>query len=225
VPLRDHLPEKGPLLEHRRWASELRRRGGEIAWRPDGDVRLRYMWFGKTCEVIPDATLFARGQKLRIFVELDRSTKPLGRICAQLDQYKHLLGVYAHHYPDGTTPRVLFAVRSEGRAASISKIAAQIFFRDRPWKVLPVADAAEWLRAKLLPSHEPRVPAAGPDDPALRRAAISAYEWCRKLLADHRDQLAAGLEKSTPGLVRDGQQRMRALYDALVYRGATTDGG
>jgi hypothetical protein len=86
VPLRDHLPEKGPLLEHRRWASELRRRGGEIAWRPDGDVRLRYMWFGKTCEVIPDATLFARGQKLRIFVELDRSTKPLGRICAQLDQ-------------------------------------------------------------------------------------------------------------------------------------------
>jgi hypothetical protein len=80
--------EGTPHATCRKRAAELRARAELIEWRPDGDVTLAYVIGKKRHQVIPDATVVSRQRKVRIFIEVDRSTKALSRIKENLKTYR-----------------------------------------------------------------------------------------------------------------------------------------
>ena len=88
-------------------------RANRFAWANDGDVVLSSEYLGKKYEVVPDATLRTKG--VALFLELDRSSKPLGRIRENLERYAR----YLSRQPGAT---VVYVVLSEGRKKSITHL-------------------------------------------------------------------------------------------------------
>src|SRR5262249_41093757 len=107
VPDRAQLPEHD-LKAHRRWVADMRRRANAITWSPDGDVVMSVSILGHRTDVIPDAVVRATAGGRRVFVELDRSTKDLGRIRECLERYARAL---RHTDLGGDNVTVLFVVR------------------------------------------------------------------------------------------------------------------
>jgi len=159
--LRVIVPEPTGLTEpdlgaHRRWVGELRARASSITWQPDGDVVLRASSLGGRVDVVPDAVVRSPDSKRRVFVELDRSTKNLGRILDGLERYRTVL---RDTDLDGDVATVQFVVRSAARKANIERLGRQPF----QLVVMQTDEAVEWLRSQLLAVATPPSPTTEPN--------------------------------------------------------------
>ena len=203
IPPRTELADSD-LAAHRRWVGEMRARAGSITWQPDGDVVLSVSQLGQRVDVVPDAVVRSRAQ-WRVFIELDRSTKDLGRIREGLERYQSVL---RHHDFGGDAPCVLFVVRSAARKANIQKLTAGL-----PLVVVEHSQAVAWLREQLLAI----LPAASTTDRTpMHTAAHRAYSWMVKLDRVLRmNGMHAALSEAEPDLMKQGVERMTALYHRL----------
>jgi Replication-relaxation len=210
--LRLVVPDRRSLSDsdraaHRRWAAEVRTRAASIDWQPDGDVSLSGSWLGQRTDVVPDAAVRSERTRQRIFVELDRSTKALGRIREGLERYARVLPSVDLR---GDSATVLFVVRSAARKANIESLARSMLQRPTTL-VLKEAEAVEWLRREVL---------SLPPDPraqnSLQAVATRAYSGMPKLnsiLVANGTWAALGNEQ--PAFMRDGHSRLAALYQSL----------
>jgi hypothetical protein len=205
------VPPRAQLSEtdragHRRWAAEMRGRADAVTWEPDGDVVLTANDLGQRVDVVPDAVVRAPRGKRRIFVELDRSTKDLGRIRGGLSRYAMIL---EQANLGGDAPSVLFVVRSEKRKENIQGLACGL-----PLLVLRDVEAVEWLREELLAI--PPAPRQPKDERTVELAARRVYTWATKL---DRVLRASGvqqtLEQAEPVLMKEGYEQLRELYRVL----------
>jgi hypothetical protein len=218
------VPDHGATSErdlnsHRRWVADARARATAIAWAPDGDVTLSVSVLGHRTDVVPDAVVRSPNQNRRIFVELDRSTKSLGRIRDGLARYGTVLGQLDL---GDDTATVLFVVRSAARKANIEQLGRQMLGEPLPLVVLQAGDAVEWLRGELLALA---VPPKSPAEPALRHVAGRAYSWMVKLWAImNANGMHATLDAAQPDLMKDGHKRLIALDKQVrrSERGAST---
>ena len=222
----------------RAFAATLRARASEIQWAPDGDVVLRYRLLEAEHQVVPDATIVSPGRRARVFLELDRSTKTLGRIRETLERYRNFVGApYAKKYPDGFAPVVVFMVPSRGRLDGVARLAKSVLGSNGvQWAASTFDDAA--LLDGLL--FEPRAPDSAEDRTApgvaaeaapvprpaaaggVGRAAAkgvyrSATEVMNKLVATG---LADALNREHPELLPSLQKSLLALYDELHRKGS-----
>jgi hypothetical protein len=209
VPSRASLPERD-LGAHRRWAADLRNRAGSITWQPDGDVLLSASWLGQRVDVVPDAVVRSVRRKRRVFVELDRSTKDLGRIRDCLERYVRVLGECD---VGGDAVSVLFVVRSVARKANIQSLGRELM-EPLDLVVLREPEAVEWLRKHVL-SVPPDPPRRSPGELA-HAAARRAYVWMTQLDRVMRENgMHETLSGHDPRLMNDGQDRLLALYESL----------
>jgi hypothetical protein len=193
------------LAAHRRWVTALRRRASSISWQPDGDVVLAVDSLGQRTEVVPDAVVRSPVLKRRVFIELDRSTKNLGRIRDCLHRYVTVLGQVELA---GDARTVLFVVRSAARRRNIERLTELL-----PLVVLEEADASYWLREHLLaPDTRPRTNAD-----SMPTAARRAYSWITKLEAVLQARgMHALLWEAEPALMQEGHERLVALHRLLT---------
>jgi hypothetical protein len=211
--LRVIVPERTDTTErdlgaYRRWASEMRARASAITWQPDGDVVLSVSRLGERVDVVPDAAARSPDQKRRVFVELDRSNKNLGRIRECLDRYLTVLG---HLALGGDARTVLFVVRSAARKRNIQQLSDAL-----PLVVLEEAEAAAWLREHLHgATSSPR-----PHE-TMHTVAHRAYSWMTKLDAVLRAKGMHGtLCAAEPLLMKEGHERLAALHRMLTAHGS-----
>jgi hypothetical protein len=192
------------LGAHRRWVAEMRARASSITWQPDGDVVLSVDGHGQPTQVVPDAVVRSRGR--RVFVEMDRSTKDLGRIRDCLTRYATVL-----HQADlaGDSVSVLFVVRSVARRENIKQLV----------DILPVVahcqdEAAAWLRREFF-SLTPDA-GAPTNELTVEAAARQAYSYMRNLhLVLIKNGMKASLDQADAALMKDGEERLMALYRSL----------
>jgi len=141
--------------------------------------------------------------KRRVFVELDRSTKDLGRIRDCLIRYATVLR-YADVAGDDAT--VLFVVRSAARKENIQRLVSSV-----PLVVLSEDEAVDWLRERLLAI--PGAASVPRKETTVETAARRAYSWMRKF---HGILDANGMRAQLdPVLMQEGHERLVALYHSL----------
>jgi Replication-relaxation len=205
VPDRAGLAE-GTLSAHRRWVAEMRARADAITWQPDGDVVLCATRLGQRVDVVPDAVVRSPRQRRQIFIELDRSTKDLGRIREGLDRYETVL---QHSDMDGEAVAILFVVRSAARRESIQACASG----GLPMIALKEVEALEWLREQLVLRAGATPPHA---DSPVETAARRAYTWMVQLQAVLVDNgMHATLKQAEPAFMQEGYEKLSALYRSL----------
>jgi hypothetical protein len=204
IPDRAELAEKD-LAAHRRWVTDMRARAGSITWQPDGDVVLSASPLGQRVDVVPDAVVRSRA-RWRVFVELDRSTKDLGRIREGLVRYQTVL---RHSDLGGDAPCVLFVVRSAARKRNIQGLIHAL-----PLVVVEQGEAAAWLRERLLAIPPAAQPPA--EKNPMHTDARRVYSWMIKLDRLLRTNgMYDALSQAEPELMRQGLERMTALYNTL----------
>jgi hypothetical protein len=90
------------------WIAGVRHRADQFRWLADGAVILRFRDLGQQVRLVPDATMESVSKPVRLFVELDRSNKPLSRIEENLEWYVTFVsGHYRSHFGDGKVPSVV----------------------------------------------------------------------------------------------------------------------
>jgi hypothetical protein len=199
----------------------MRQRADAITWEPDGAVTLRNEGDdGGVRRIVPDATLAARARPVRIFLELDRSTKTLPRIEDCFDRYRRFLAAsYETVYPDGKTPWVLFVVQSHARLAGVRDLAERVLGNGAPWEVRVIEDAPALLVDLLVgqPALGLAAPAASEavlsGATALPRVAKRLYRWGRQLFAHINETGAA--DHLSQDLLAEGEQHLLALFEEL----------
>ncbi len=197
--------------------ARIRSRANQIDWQADGDVTLRVSTLAGEKQVVPDATITARQRNVRLFLEMDRSSRALTRIGHAMERYKRFLfDAYAKTFPDGKSPVVLFVAPSQARRDGIARFAERILTPAK-WVALVETDAGPWLSHTLLGEKSgaevaplsPVAPSVAPN--ALDAIGREVYTWFRgyqkQLLAEGRD---------LPG---DGQAVLRKLYAELRTEG------
>ena len=180
-------------------------------------MALRSDRLGERIQVVPDATLSGRHCAVRVFVELDRSTRGLARIQENVERYAWFLRHgYGDVFPDGRAPSLLYVVRSAGRRAGIAERMRSALGGSVPWAVHQEKEAVKWLEATLVdPTQDaapPRLPAAGTDESsdALVLAARTVYRWARSYV----EQLRAEGRALPP----EGLEALRAMHRQLRAR-------
>lgn len=197
--------------------ARLRARASKFTWQADGDVTLRYHTLVEEQQVVPDATITARHQPARVFVEVDRSTKALARIGSVMERYRRFVTTeYPRTFPDGKKAIVLFVVRSAARRDGIARLAERTL-PPVAWVSLLESDATAWLEEQVLGAapkpdrEEPIKEAPDPRLEPLRNLTTEVYRWARgyqkQLLGEGRD------------LPREGQVILRRLFDELSRAG------
>jgi hypothetical protein len=71
------VPDDADIQTVRAVMDARRARADQFWWQPDGDEVLRSEKLGERLQVVPDATLYGRHRAVRVFVEVDRSTRGL----------------------------------------------------------------------------------------------------------------------------------------------------
>jgi len=100
--------------------------------------------------VIPDVELEVLGSGRRIFVEVDRGTKPLKRIRGNHRAYRELFSGLR-----GSRPALAYVVRSEARRESIESVWSKSGDGGEFRVFVGSESAAEWLREQVLsPARE-----------------------------------------------------------------------
>jgi hypothetical protein len=214
----DRMPDEPDLAAVRAVVDSLRARGSQFWWQPDGDVALRWKKLGQDVQIVPDATVCGRHRAVRVFVELDRSTRGLSRIAENLDRYAWLLA-HAHKdiFSDGRAPQLLYVVRSEGRRAGIAELAGRAIGSASPWAVLQEKPAARWLEDAIVDATQDGPTAPGPrDGDRLIAVAKSVYAWAR----GYEQQLRADGRALPP----EGQALLLELYTEIRARRARRAG-
>ena len=204
IPSCDNLSERD-LAAHRRWVAEMRARADSITWQPDGDVVLSVSPLGERMDVVPDAVLRSPDKKRRVFVELDRSNKDLGRTRHCLVRYD---AVFEHADLGGDAPSLLFVVRSAARKENIGNLPNRL-----PLVVLQDVEAVEWLREEILGT--PR--RSSTEKATLHAAALHAYDWMTRLHGVlEANGLHHALYQAEPALMAEGYERLSALRRTLT---------
>jgi hypothetical protein len=214
------MPREADVASMRAVIDALRERASQVLWRADGDVVLRFTKLGEDTQIVPDATVSGRHREVRIFVELDRSTRELARIEENLERYAWFLAhVHGGQFPDQRTPGLLYVVRSQGRKASLDALARRILAERVAWAVALEAEAIDWLERQLIDPARSRTRAEpiGPDDiNGLVELAADVYRW------------AVGYEKELKAegraLPREGQALFRALHHKIKTSGVRRAG-
>ncbi len=210
VPSHANLQERD-VGAHRLWATQMRARASSITWQADGDVVLTVLAVNGRTDIIPDAVARSAKRSRRVFIELDRSTKDLGRIKDGLVRYQMAL---EHCDLAGDAPCILFVVRSAARKANIENLARTAFLQQLPLVVLVAEEAIEWLREEVL-SESPPSPTPA-QEVKLPMVARRAYIWMadlRKLM--RANGMHATLVSERPDFMKDGEAGLIALYDSL----------
>jgi hypothetical protein len=218
------MPDDGDVASVRAVADGLWARAAQFWWQPDGDLVLRFQKLAQEAQLVPDATLCGRHRPVRVFLELDRSTRGLARIAENLERYAWFLRHdYTRAFTDGRAPSLLYVVRSTGRKAGITDHATQILGSTTSWAVHEEKPAVAWLETTLIdPAREaaerPLLPAAGADiGDDLARAARSLYTWARGYAEQLRGEGRA--------LPREGQEALLEVYQQLKAKRVTRHAG
>jgi hypothetical protein len=180
------MPDDADIASMRAVVDGLSARATQFWWQPDGEVVVRFEKLGDRLQLVPDATVCSRHRPIRIFVELDRSTRSLSRIAENLERYRWFFGHdYDRAFPDGRAPTVLYVVRSAGRRDGIGQHAARVLGAAVSFAVHEEAGAVKWLEEAIVdPAHElaaRQLPAGAPVEPrdGLEAAAKAVYGWAR----------------------------------------------
>ncbi len=209
VPARVSMSERD-LKAHRRWIIDARRRANAITWAADGEIVLSVSVLGERTDVVPDASVRSSALGREVFIELDRSTKDLGRIRDSLLRYRT---VFRHLDFGDDTPTLLFVVRSEARRTNIQKIVDEVTLAPASALVLREEGALEWLRLELLSVSTPASP---PRRSALYSDARRAYSWFAKLQGVmDANGMRRALAAAEPAFMQEGHERFTALYKTL----------
>jgi hypothetical protein len=156
-------------------------------------------------DVVPDAVLRSPDKKRRVFVELDRSNKDLGRIRHCLVRYD---AVFQHADLGGDAPSLLFVVRSAARKENIRNLAHRL-----PLVVLQDVEAVEWLREEILGTPRRRSTERTP----VHGAAFHAYDWMTRLHSVlEANGMRDALYQAEPALMEEGYERLSALRRTLT---------
>jgi hypothetical protein len=148
-PANDNEAAPRVLLDRR--MAQVARHAGEVAWQADGDVVLSYSRLGTKNAVVPDATATSPARRVRIFIEVDRSTKALARIRDNLERYHgYFVGAYADAFPDRYKPWILYVVGSDARRANIAKLARDRLAPTLGFMACQPSEAMSWLEFNLL---------------------------------------------------------------------------
>lgn len=124
--LRGPLPEPSETPELvRQWSAAVRQRGDRLRWQADGVPYDFVDVLNAAHRLVPDAVVEGTESAWRVFVELDRSTKVLGRIEENFGRYASFIrdGGYRKAFSDDRAPFVLYVVRSERRREHITRLA------------------------------------------------------------------------------------------------------
>jgi hypothetical protein len=209
------------------WLASVRDRADQFTWKADGTVVLRFRDLGNDQRVVPDATIESRRRSLRVFLELDRSTKPLGKIEANLERYgRFMRGPYRAVYGDGLTPWVVYLARSEARHTNVARLARSYLDGACRWKVTTHEEGASWLAELLLgEAREARQPDRAPGEAAPGRGDTSTrsvlHAAAHDLLRSTSDLLKGStaefdaLGRAHPELIARWRRDLRALYDLV----------
>jgi hypothetical protein len=102
--------------------------------------------------IVPDVTVTSLPKPVRLFVELDRSTKALPRIAENLARYSSYLSRhYVDRFADGKEPWLVYIVRSKARQESIHRLMrSKLAGRFRAAALLVGRQSTEWLAEALL---------------------------------------------------------------------------
>ena len=205
----------------RKWTARVRGRADQIEWQADGDVVLAYRELTTDYRVVPDATATAIRQPVRLFLELDRSTKTLGRIQENLERYaSYLSAPYAQVFSDRKRPWVVYVVRSEARRGNIEKLARRVLGNTYAWKVLVMdVDAVPWLAHALFgeergerPSETLEAPAEPVRPPTPLRLATNEFLMVTNDLLKDASALFDEMAQMQPELVSKWKRALGALY-------------
>ena len=208
--------------------SQMRGLAEQFEWQPDGAVTLRYLLGPREYQVVPDATVMSRAQAARVFLELDRSNKPLGRIARNLERYRlYCAEPYAKAFPDGRAPMVLYVVGHEIRQAGVRRLCERVLGKSVRWDVALLKDAVASLRTVLfgfgqleLPNPgqaEPKPERAPAASPELVMASRKACSWMMRHFKElHRQGLQQFFEASS---IEEGVRRANVLYEQLERAG------
>lgn len=149
-------PSHGGAVGASRIVRYMRARADAFTWHPDGATLLtcrvpkpRTLDF-EQARIVPDATLVGGSAKVRVFVELDRSTKRLKSIEATFALYARFLrDAYGTQFSDGRLPFLLYVVRSEERRNNLRELAQRALPSGVEHQVLLYEDALAWLGSTL----------------------------------------------------------------------------
>lgn len=219
------VPDDADLAAVRAVIDGLWTRASQFWWQPDGDLVLRFQKLAEEAQIVPDATVCARYRSVRVFVEVDRSTRSLTRIAENLERYAWFLRQgYTGAFPDGRAPSLLYVVRSAGRKSGIAEHATRLIGNGTPWSVLEEKEAVSWLEKTVVDSRHDAtpgqsLPAVAADDAGdgLALAAKSVYTWARI----YAEQLRAEGKSLPP----EGQQALLEMYQQLKARRRTRHAG
>jgi hypothetical protein len=141
-------------------------------------------YLGRKVVIVPDATLTCAAKKIRLFVELDRSTKSLPRLAAGIKAYgEYLPSVYGQVYKDGLEPALVFVVRSRQRRENVDALARRQLTRPKNLYVFTEKQFVERMSVELLGDVPQPVPASMGGD---KDVAPALSRWTSDLLAEIR---------------------------------------
>jgi hypothetical protein len=208
-------PESGgdKIEACRAWSQCVRRRASRIIWRGDGDVVMRYQVFEKQYQIVPDATIESASEKLRIFIEMDRSTKALSRIEESIKRYgKYFEGVYGQVFKDDLAPVVLFVVRSKARAENIKALAQKMLTKPRNLRAYEATTARSALDKYVLAKVPWNLAPPNSSEPNQQAVlAKRAGDWMRGIIREI-EHLDLTLHFS-PAFLEDGRKCSDALAE------------
>ncbi len=171
-------------------AAEMSRRASSFGWAGEHGVVLDYDKLGGSGRIVPDATITSPA-KVRVFLELDRSTESRKRCERAVKAYSSYVrqGHYAQDFADELTPYLLYATKSNARRKSLHSAFGPIATASLEVVVLALPDAIQWVRRGLY----------GDDDGAVALA-----------------QAAADPGERDAGFRDEAMTRMTELYEAYL---------
>jgi hypothetical protein len=192
-------------------------RANSVFWYPDGDCALRYPHHDKTLELVPDAVIAARHRRVRVFLEVDRSSKTLARIRENIERYADYLRVqYTADFPDERVPYVLYVVRSTSRRGHVSGLFKQVFGTRFGWQVLLQGRTTAWLENTLLGEQRADASAAALSRSGVAAEAERALRWTNDLLGRLQQHgVLEALDREDPAFFDYGKQALLGLHREL----------
>jgi hypothetical protein len=204
------------------WLASVRHRADQFTWMPDGSVVLQFRFLGEPQRLVPDATVTSEPKALRLFIELDRSNKPLSRIRENLQRYERFCsGAYRAAHADKKTPWVVYVVRSTARKAHVERLARTEIGRSCETTVLTFGnEATQWLAKILIDEEREDLQRGG--ETARRAPPEVVFQASSELLQSTRDLLKAApgefeaIGRAHPQLVIGWKRNLRRIYHLLT---------
>jgi hypothetical protein len=169
----------------RQWIAEVRGRANEVSWDVDDTLLMTYR-SGEKPQLAPDA--IATNDRVRVFIELDRSHKSLKRAKVNIESYGDFLRrFYMESYPDMKEPWVVYVCQTSARKASFNGLARKsLTGPPRCAVLLKGEETRRWLASSLF-GEESELPKRPEGQEALTRAAKEVLSATNALLKSESD--------------------------------------